>query len=198
MTGCIELSPLASSQPASQQDRAEEIKTQTIQDAIANPPSQGDEAALKADGVSSQTSGKPNGDHIPWSLVWKLYLSHFLSTWNSRSFEFGSVLFLAAIYPGTLFYLSVYAIIRSAAAIVTASPIGRAIDQRARLGVVQWSIGKLYDVLHPRINTEPCCSGRTLVRDNIWSWLLGNVLLLVYSVLVQSYPFRRAHCFELL
>ncbi|KAK5123160.1 hypothetical protein LTR85_003358 [Meristemomyces frigidus] len=31
-----------------------------------------------------------------------LYTSHFFSTWNSRTFEFGAFLFLAAIYPHTL------------------------------------------------------------------------------------------------
>ncbi|KAJ3979583.1 hypothetical protein F5890DRAFT_908922 [Lentinula detonsa] len=38
-----------------------------------------------------------------------LYISHFLSTWNSRVFEFGAVLYLATIYPGTLLPMSIYA-----------------------------------------------------------------------------------------
>lgn len=77
----------------------------------------------------------------PRAISWKLYTSHFLSTWNSRSFEFCSVLFLAAIYPNTLLYLSIYAMIRSASAIVLAAPIGRAVDSRDRLAVVRFSIG---------------------------------------------------------
>jgi iron-regulated transporter 1 len=72
----------------------------------------------------------------------RLYLSHFLSTWNSRSFEFGAVLFLAAIFPATLLQLSIYALLRSASAIVLASSIGYAVDQRQRLPVVRFSIGK--------------------------------------------------------
>ena len=79
--------------------------------------------------------------NVAWPVAWKLFLSHFLSTWNSRSFEFGAVLFLGVIYPGTLLNLSIYAIVRSASAIVLASYIGRAIDQRARLPIVQSSIG---------------------------------------------------------
>ena len=79
--------------------------------------------------------------NVAWPVAWKLFLSHFLSTWNSRSFEFGAVLFLGVVYPGTLLNLSVYAIVRSASTIVLASYIGRAIDQRARLPVVQSSIG---------------------------------------------------------
>lgn len=44
---------------------------------------------------------------VPKGLTRKLDLSHFLSTWNSRVFEFGAVLYLASIYPGTLLPLSV-------------------------------------------------------------------------------------------
>jgi len=72
----------------------------------------------------------------------RLYVSHFLSTWNSRSFEFGAVLFLAGIFPGTLLQLSIYALLRSSSAVVLASAIGRAVDRRERLPVVRFSIGK--------------------------------------------------------
>lgn len=70
----------------------------------------------------------------------QLYTSHFLSTWNSRLFEFGAVLFLASIFPGTLLPMSVYALVRSAAAIVFAQPIGSWIDRGNRLAVVRVSI----------------------------------------------------------
>ena len=82
--------------------------------------------------------------YISRSLAWRLYLSHLLSTWNSRSFEFGSVLFLAQIYPGTLLYLSIYAMCRSAAGIVLSTRIGKAIDHKARLNVVRSSIGRRF------------------------------------------------------
>ena len=78
---------------------------------------------------------------IPRSVAWRLYLSHLLSTWNSRSFEFGSVLFLAAIYPNTLFYLSIYAMLRAASGILLAGAIGWFIDCKARLPVARCSIG---------------------------------------------------------
>ncbi len=83
---------------------------------------------------------------IPWTVAWRLYLSHSLSTWNSRSFEFGSVLFLAAIHPNTLLYLSIYAMVRSASAILFATGIGWTIDHKARLPVVRSSIGR-YSIL---------------------------------------------------
>ncbi|TFK68075.1 hypothetical protein BDN72DRAFT_842291 [Pluteus cervinus] len=70
----------------------------------------------------------------------QLYLSHFLSTWNSRVFEFASVLFLASIYPSTFVPLSCYALIRSVAAIFLGSSVGQYIDNNERLKVVRVSI----------------------------------------------------------
>ena len=73
----------------------------------------------------------------------RFYMSHFLSTWNSRSFEFGAVLFLAGIFPGSLFQLSIYALLRSASAIFLASAIGHAVDHRGRLPILRFSIGDI-------------------------------------------------------
>lgn len=70
----------------------------------------------------------------------RLYVSHFLSTWNSRIFEFGAVLFLARIFPGTLLPSSVYALVRAASAICFAPLVGRYVDQGDRLKVVRLSI----------------------------------------------------------
>ena len=74
--------------------------------------------------------------------ITRLYISHFLSYWNSRVFEFGSVLFLASIFPGTILPLSVYALVRGFAAIVFSPAVGRYIDVGERLRVVRLSIGK--------------------------------------------------------
>ena len=63
--------------------------------------------------------GLPNRG-ISKSITGKLYVSHFLSAWNSRGFEFGAILFLATIYPGTLLPMSVYALVRAASAIILA------------------------------------------------------------------------------
>jgi Ferroportin1 (FPN1) len=72
----------------------------------------------------------------------QLYVSHFLSTWNSRVFEFGAILFIAAIFPRTLLPASVYALARSASAIVLSPAVGHYIDNGNRLQVVRFSIGK--------------------------------------------------------
>lgn len=81
------------------------------------------------------------------NVVNRLYLSHFLSTWNSRVFEFGAVLYLATIYPGTLSPLSVYALSRGLAAIIFAPAVGHYIDVTNRLKVVRLSISKYISLL---------------------------------------------------
>lgn len=85
----------------------------------------------------------PASDHrVPPRIARRLYLSHFLSTWNSRVFEFGAVLYLATIFPGTLLPMSVYALTRGLSAILFASAVGHYIDFGNRLQVVRVSIGK--------------------------------------------------------
>lgn len=70
----------------------------------------------------------------------RLYISHTLSTWNSRTFEFGAVLFLASLFPGTLFYTSLYALSRAGAATILSSWVGHLIDSWDRLRCVRASI----------------------------------------------------------
>lgn len=85
----------------------------------------------------------------------RLYVSHFLSTWNSRVFEFGAVLYLAKIYPGTLLPMSVYALTRGLSAMVFAPAVGRYIDGNDRLRVVRASISTLRP-LPPRRDSDIC------------------------------------------
>ncbi|EME49129.1 hypothetical protein DOTSEDRAFT_68004 [Dothistroma septosporum NZE10] len=69
-----------------------------------------------------------------------LYTSHFLSTWNSRVFEFGAFLFLAGIWPTTLLPASIYALSRAASAAALSPWMGSYIDTASRLHVVRLSI----------------------------------------------------------
>lgn len=99
--------------------------------------------AAAQDADEQQQSIPPHEDMataVPKGVQSQLYTSHFLSTWNSRVFEFASTLFLASIYPGTLLPMSVYALARSGAAIVFAQAIGSLIDTGDRLVVVRLSI----------------------------------------------------------
>lgn len=93
----------------------------------------------------ARPADSPNaGNHIsevPPGIARRLYISHFLSTWNSRVFEFGAVLYLATIFPNTLLPMSVYALARGASAIVFSPTVGRYIDTHNRLQVVRLSIG---------------------------------------------------------
>ena len=86
------------------------------------------------------------GDHFLGSHR-QLYISHFLSTWNVRGFEFGAVLFLATIFPGTLLPMSVYALLRATAAMLLSPLVGRLIDSGERLKVIRLSIGKSSNAL---------------------------------------------------
>lgn len=86
----------------------------------------------------------------------RLYASHFLSTWNSRVFEFGSVLYLAALFPGTLLPLSIYALARGVAAILFAPAVGHFVDRADRLRVVRLSIGMFQQ---PDLFVRTPCAG---------------------------------------
>ncbi|KAI0897301.1 Ferroporti-1 [Annulohypoxylon nitens] len=77
---------------------------------------------------------------VPRRIASKLYVSHFLSTWNSRVFEFGAVIYLATIYPGTLLPMSIYALARGLSAMLFATAVGQYIDTGNRLQVVRVSI----------------------------------------------------------
>lgn len=70
----------------------------------------------------------------------RLYISHALSTWNSRLFEFGAFLFFATLYPKTLLPASVYALARAASAALLSPWLGRFIDKADRLKAVRLSI----------------------------------------------------------
>lgn len=88
----------------------------------------------------SQSSPAPLNDITTQSLIRRLYVSHFLSAWNARTFEFGAVLFLALIYPDTLLYASIYALLRSLAAALFSARIGSYVDRTDRLVAIRASI----------------------------------------------------------
>ena len=86
---------------------------------------------------------------ISSAITRRLFISHFLSTWNSRVFEFGAVLFLASIFPKTLLLMSVYALTRGASAIIFSPAVGRYIDTGDRLQVIRLSIGNALSYVPP-------------------------------------------------
>ncbi|MCJ1286286.1 hypothetical protein MMC26_005631 [Xylographa opegraphella] len=63
------------------------------------------------------------------SDAWSLYVSHALSTWNARSYEFAAILFTAAAFPNTLLASSVRGLCNTIAALCLSSWIGIQIDE---------------------------------------------------------------------
>lgn len=113
----------------------------------SQPPEDGETDSISAvdsdDNIDPSETAPilPSSSSIPIkTIARRLYVSHFLSTWNSRIFEFGAVLYLATIFPETLLPMSVYAVARGASAIVFGSLVGQIIDKWDRLVVVRLSI----------------------------------------------------------
>ncbi|KAF8535620.1 Ferroporti-1 [Trichophaea hybrida] len=105
----------------------------------------------------------------------RLYISHFLSTWNSRIFEFGAILFIAAVFPGTLLPASLYALVRTAAAICLTPAVGRYIDRGNRLEVVRFSI-----IVQRLAVTASCLGLWSLALDlSAFPWLRPLILVLL-------------------
>ncbi|KAJ5160114.1 uncharacterized protein N7482_007118 [Penicillium canariense] len=90
-----------------------------------------------ANGTSNASSGPTTEVR---AVLTRLYVSHTLSAWNSRMFEFGAVLFLASIFPGTLLYASIYALLRAFSAVALSSWIGARVDKSDRLVALRHSI----------------------------------------------------------
>ncbi|KAF9876820.1 hypothetical protein CkaCkLH20_05666 [Colletotrichum karsti] len=127
--GEVEASPSSSASEGSYHD--DPISEQL------QPDGYRDEEAMT---MAPQQQALPATPSISKPVIFRLYVSHFLSTWNSRLFEFGAVLFLASIYPGTLMPMSIYALVRGAVAVVLSPSIGSWIDRGNRLSVVRISI----------------------------------------------------------
>ncbi|KAH7403398.1 hypothetical protein BKA64DRAFT_722147 [Cadophora sp. MPI-SDFR-AT-0126] len=73
----------------------------------------------------------PDDEHnsMSRSQAYNLYTSHFLSTWNVRTYEFAAIIFTAAAYPDTLTAAAIRGIIRTLASICFSSMVGRWVDQ---------------------------------------------------------------------
>jgi len=75
----------------------------------------------------------------------RLYISHALSTWNSRMFEFGAYVFLAGLWPDSLLPASVYALVRAGATALVSPWLGSYVDSIDRLTFIRLTIRTHYD-----------------------------------------------------
>lgn len=71
-------------------------------------------------------------------------------------FEFGAVLFLAGIFPGTLFYASFYALVRALFAAVLSSWVGGQMDKSHRLNAIRQSISE-FSATEEDVDTSSSC-----------------------------------------
>ena len=69
-------------------------------------------------------------------------------------FEFSAVLFLAEVFPGTLFYASFYALIRALFAALFSSWVGGQVDRSHRLKAIRQSISEQSALMR---DVEPFC-----------------------------------------
>lgn len=100
----------------------------------------GDDLEQATTVAASSNNGSTPLTEVRNSIAFRLYTSHFLSTWNSRLFEFGAALFLTSIFPGTLLPVSVYSLVRNAGYIIFAQPLGAWINKGNRLNIIRTSI----------------------------------------------------------
>jgi Ferroportin1 (FPN1) len=136
---------------------SERIDDMELEQLLEDGSAPTEELARPANNISSPSA-------VTTGVSRRLYISHILSTWNSRVFEFGAVLFIAEIFPGTLLPVSVYAVVRSASAIVLAPKVGRYIDANDRLRVVRSSIGLSHQLAIVQ------CTGDAN-RAGCWQWV---------------------------
>ncbi|KAJ6071508.1 hypothetical protein N7499_009522 [Penicillium canescens] len=129
---------------------------------------------LPTSGPSSQLNTTPAPEAR--SVLTRLYISHTLSTWNSRMFEFGAVLFLASIFPGTLLYASIYALVRALSAVALSSWLGARVDRSDRLVALRYSI------VWQRVPVAVSCLCFVLLMS-AKSWTITLVLFAVQGIL---------------
>ncbi|KAE8453801.1 hypothetical protein EG329_009313 [Mollisiaceae sp. DMI_Dod_QoI] len=69
--------------------------------------------------------------YITRSQAYNLYTSHFLSTWNIRTYEFAAIIFTQAAYPNTLRPAAIRGTVRTLASICFTSMVGRWVDHNS-------------------------------------------------------------------
>ncbi|MCJ1270058.1 hypothetical protein MMC22_009952 [Lobaria immixta] len=67
-------------------------------------------------------------DELTKGQAWCLYLSHFLSMWNSRTYEYGAILFIQAAFPGNLLPSCINGITETVCVLISSSALGRWVD----------------------------------------------------------------------
>jgi len=90
--------------------------------------------------ASSPSRYWPPGRKKAKSLLFRLYLSHFLSAWGDRMWEFASALLLISIWPDTLLLAALFGLGESSAVVFMGPLVGDWVDSNDRLRVVRKSL----------------------------------------------------------
>ncbi|KAH7115266.1 iron transporter [Dendryphion nanum] len=69
-----------------------------------------------------------------------LYIVQSLTSWSIRMSDYCIAVFLAASFPGTLFYISLYTFVRSFVAVLLSSTIGSLVDRTDRLVALRLAV----------------------------------------------------------
>eukprot|EP00047_Mylnosiga_fluctuans_P024533 m.163286 g.163286 ORF g.163286 m.163286 type:complete len:533 (+) comp9876_c0_seq8:24-1622(+) len=70
----------------------------------------------------------------------RLYVSHFLSKWGDRMWEFAIALLLIEIWQDSLLMAAIYGLTSTMAIVLLGSVVGHYVDTHARLSAVRWSV----------------------------------------------------------
>ncbi|KAI0429390.1 Ferroportin1-domain-containing protein [Xylaria sp. FL1042] len=97
--------------------------------------------------------------------AFNLYLSHALSTWNARGYEFAAILFTAAAYPDTLVAAALRMIIIYTAMILLSSSVGHWVERSP-------------DRLRTLISTICCNRVSVILGSFVWLLILSQENLL--------------------
>nr|XP_045601308.1 solute carrier family 40 member 1-like isoform X1 [Procambarus clarkii]XP_045601309.1 solute carrier family 40 member 1-like isoform X1 [Procambarus clarkii] len=103
----------------------------------------------------SDENGSGNYCQRCCSATFKVYVSHFLSSWGDRMWMFAGGLFLLEITPGSLRLAAVYGAALALTIIILGSPVGRWVDRTSRLTAAQLSLSLQ--------NIMVCCCAALLV-----------------------------------
>ncbi|XP_073526277.1 uncharacterized protein [Phyllobates terribilis] len=77
----------------------------------------------------------------PKSLIWCLYLGHFLSRWSTRMWEFSVALYMIDIWPNSLLLTAIYGVVESASVALFGPIIGEWVAKLSYVKVLQiWTL----------------------------------------------------------
>lgn len=121
----------------------DEIQTSDLHPLLDSAQSSADASSAVASTIAQETNhaaiASPHQNAR--LLLPYLYISHFLSRWGARMWEFGVGLFMFEIWPSSLLLTSLFGLVEDMAVVFLGVYVGKWVDRTARLKVVQVSLG---------------------------------------------------------